>query len=94
MRSEEIEGENKEYKKKLLINDAVTYFYDEEMRNFMAVTNDCIAQIRNDSNNSFSIINYVNLVGCSKITAARFCSKSKTITMLGSNQEVYQLKNF
>ena len=60
----------------------------------MIVTRDTIAQIRNDSNNAFSIINYINFADFSKIVNARFCKKSKTLTLLGSNQELYQLKNF
>lgn len=77
-----------------MIDDAVTYFYDQEMRNFMIVGSNTVSQIRNDTNNSFSIINYINLVGFSKINSARFCPKSKMVTMLGSQLEIYQFKNF
>jgi len=60
----------------------------------MVIGGETISQIRNDTNNSFSIINYINLVDFSKIISARFCPKSKMLTLLGSNLEIYQFKNF
>jgi hypothetical protein len=93
-KSEEADGENKLYRKKVSVREPVGYFYDEEMRSVMALSSTMLSQIRNDGNNNFNSINKVSLVNFGKIVSARFCKYSKYITFLTADLLLFQLKNF
>lgn len=94
LKSEEAEGENKNYKKKVLIQDIVGYFYDEEMRCIMLVNEDSVHLIRNDFNNNFNTINNIYFKHVGKVISSTFCKKTKYLTLMTANQIFYQLKNF
>jgi len=93
-RDKEKEGENSSYRKKITAENTVGCFYDESQRNLMVVGRNSINQIRNDGHNNFNVINGINLVGFAKIVNCHFCARSKTLSLLTSDQLVYQIKNY
>jgi hypothetical protein len=93
-REREREGENSSYRKKIAAENTVACVYDESERNLMVVGRDSLNQIRNDGNNNFNIINGMSLVGFARIVSCSFCVRSKTLSMLTSDQLVYQIKNY
>ena len=58
-KSEEGEGENRSYRKKVGGEEAIACFYDEDMQNMMIVGKSSFTQVRNESSNCFNILNGV-----------------------------------
>lgn len=53
------EGENRSYKKKVNIDEAISCFYDDELQNLMIIGKNTVTQMRNDKNNNFNFVNGV-----------------------------------
>jgi len=94
LKNDDSEGQNKFYRKRILLENPVGYFYDEEMKNLMVVNHNTIAQIRNDLNNNFNNINNIHLEGFPRVISSRFCKSTKYLTLLTNDLLLYQLKNF
>jgi hypothetical protein len=88
------EGENRSYKKKVNIDEAISCFYDEDLQNLMIVGKNTVTQVRNDRNNNFNFVNGVFLERFAAISKATFCPQTKTLTFLTADQLIYQMKNY
>jgi hypothetical protein len=94
LKAAEPEGENKSYKKKVAMREIVASFYDEEMRSVMLVNDSSVLIVRNDLNNNFNTVSSVHFEDIARIASCVFCSKTKYLTFMTSDQTIYQLKNF
>lgn len=80
------EGENKNYKKKVGVNNVINMFYDEEISVAFVVGTSSIHSIRNDKLNNFSVNSVLNMEVLPEITMARYNQHQKYILALTANQ--------
>lgn len=86
MKDRVIDGENRNYKKKVNLDYVIDMFYDEDISHAFVVGNNTINTIRNDTNNNFTVTSVLNLEGLPEIHSARYNTHQKYILALTKNQ--------